>query len=182
MIEELRNTYKITELEGFMCNLIRKFHKSSRCPSTIKKYSKKKYGAEDNLTRYYIDRYAGVPIGRFSYGYDNIGVSYLKSVGAFCSIAKGTTGVAGNHHKEFVSTSPILVSNDWGIVNDYEEGSIDHSIEIGNDVWIGASCLIFPYVKIGDGAVVAAGSIVRKDIPPFAVVGGVRQNNQIPIS
>lgn len=45
--------------------------------------------------------------------------------------------------------------------------------EIGNDVWIGDSVLIINGVKIGDGAIIAAGAVVNKDVPPYAVVGGV---------
>jgi acetyltransferase-like isoleucine patch superfamily enzyme len=45
-------------------------------------------------------------------------------------------------------------------------------IEIGNDVWIGTSAIILSGVKIGHGAVVAAGSIVTKSVPPYAIVGG----------
>lgn len=44
---------------------------------------------------------------------------------------------------------------------------------IQNDVWIGAACTILPGVTIGEGVVVAAGSVVTKDIPSFAIVGGV---------
>lgn len=46
------------------------------------------------------------------------------------------------------------------------------TIEIGNDVWIGTSAVILSGVKIGHGAVVAAGSLVTKNIPPYAIVGG----------
>ena len=46
-------------------------------------------------------------------------------------------------------------------------------VRIGNDVWIGARCILLPGVSIGDGAVVAAGAVVTKDVPAFAVVGGV---------
>lgn len=45
-------------------------------------------------------------------------------------------------------------------------------IHIGNDVWIGARSIIMDGVSIGDGAIVAAGSVVTKDVPPYAVVGG----------
>lgn len=45
-------------------------------------------------------------------------------------------------------------------------------VQIGNDVWIGCKCIILPGVNVGNGAVVAAGSVVTKSIPPYAVVGG----------
>jgi acetyltransferase-like isoleucine patch superfamily enzyme len=45
-------------------------------------------------------------------------------------------------------------------------------INIGNNVWIGINCIILPGVSIGDGSVIAAGSIVVKDIPPYVVAGG----------
>lgn len=44
---------------------------------------------------------------------------------------------------------------------------------IGNDVWIGANCIIFEGVTIGDGAVIGAGSIIRRNVPPYAVVVNV---------
>ncbi len=47
------------------------------------------------------------------------------------------------------------------------------SVEIGNDVWIGARVVILSGVKIHDGAVIGAGAVVTKDVPPYAVVGGV---------
>lgn len=46
-------------------------------------------------------------------------------------------------------------------------------IIIGNDVWIGARVVILDGVKVGDGAVIATGAIVTKDVPPYAIVGGV---------
>ncbi len=46
-------------------------------------------------------------------------------------------------------------------------------VEIGDDVWIGANSVILPGVTIGRGAVVAAGAVVNKDVPPLAIVGGV---------
>lgn len=57
-------------------------------------------------------------------------------------------------------------------MSEYISGE-DRKVVIGNDVWIGARCIIFEGVTIGDGAVIAAGSIIRKDVPPYAVVGGV---------
>jgi len=46
-------------------------------------------------------------------------------------------------------------------------------IRIGRDVWLGANAIILAGVTIGDGAVVAAGAVVREDVPPYAVVAGV---------
>jgi acetyltransferase-like isoleucine patch superfamily enzyme len=55
----------------------------------------------------------------------------------------------------------------------FEAGHIPEKVTISNDVWIGANCLILPGVKIGEGAVIAAGSVVTKDVLPFTIVGGV---------
>lgn len=50
---------------------------------------------------------------------------------------------------------------------------VEKDIVIGNDVWIGANCVILSGVNIGDGAIIAAGSVVTKDIPPYTIAGGV---------
>ncbi|MBA4721681.1 MAG: acyltransferase [Alcanivorax sp.] len=52
-------------------------------------------------------------------------------------------------------------------------GHEKRKVTIGRDVWIGAACIILPGVKIGDGAVIAAGSVVTKDVPAAAVCAGV---------
>ena len=52
------------------------------------------------------------------------------------------------------------------------QGLCEANIIIGDDVWIGYGAQILPGLKIGDGAVVAAGAIVTKDVPPYTVVGG----------
>lgn len=58
-------------------------------------------------------------------------------------------------------------------INIVDQGHTEKDIIIGNDVWIGFGAQIMPGVKIGDGAVIAAGSIVSKDVPNYAVVAGV---------
>jgi len=55
----------------------------------------------------------------------------------------------------------------------FDSGHSSKSIKIGNDVWIGANCIITAGVKIGEGAVIAAGSVVTKDVAAFTIVGGV---------
>ncbi|WP_455265877.1 CatB-related O-acetyltransferase [Phascolarctobacterium sp.] len=172
-MDKLKYKYELSWWEILLCCLAKKLKKSHRVPRFLCKLSKKKYGWEDNLKRFYIERYFGLKIGRYTYGYDEIGLDFFKEIGAFSSIAAGNNSVHGNHHLNFVTTSPVLTHEEFSFINKCLEKDYFHSIEIGNDVWIGASCLIFPFVKIGDGAVIAAGSIVRKDVPPYAVVGGV---------
>ena len=48
-----------------------------------------------------------------------------------------------------------------------------HAVSIGNDVWIGENVLLLAGVRVGDGAVIATGAVVTKDVPPYAMVGGV---------
>ena len=98
-------------------------------------------------------------------------------IGKFCSIASGTTFIMGpaNHRISSVTTYPFHVFG--GL---WQERTPDHMAQlpfkgdlvIGNDVWIGRESVIMPGVKIGDGAIVAAYSVVNKDVPPYAVVGG----------
>ena len=54
-----------------------------------------------------------------------------------------------------------------------KQGMREAEVIIGNDVWIGMRSIIMPDVKIGDGAVIGAGAVVTKDVPDYAIVGGV---------
>ena len=54
-----------------------------------------------------------------------------------------------------------------------KQGMREAEVSIGNDVWIGMRSIIMPGVKIGDGAVIGAGAVVTKDVPDYAIVGGV---------
>ena len=66
----------------------------------------------------------------------------------------------------------ITTAHDYNILPISDVG-INKSITIGDDVWIGTAALILPGVRVNDGAVVAAGAVVTRDVPANSVVGGV---------
>ena len=98
-------------------------------------------------------------------------------IGKFCSIAAGTKFIMGpaNHRISSVTTYPFHVFG-----GAWEEHTPPHLEQlpfkgdtvVGNDVWIGRESLIMPGVKIGDGAIIAARSVVTKDVGAYHVVGG----------
>lgn len=110
-------------------------------------------------------------------------------IGRFCSISNNVICNSGVHPYEapFVSTSPCFFSlnpdhsqcgstfateqlfNERRLVD--EENNI--AVEIGNDVWIGERVFLVGGLHIGDGAMILAGAVVTKDVPPYAMVGGV---------
>lgn len=92
-------------------------------------------------------------------------------IGKFCSIADGVRFVFGHHRTDCVTTFPLRALCFGGAP--HEDSKSKGRIEIGNDVWIGANALILSGVKIGHGAVIAAGSVVSKSIPPYSIFGGV---------
>lgn len=120
-------------------------------------------------------------LGRFSY----IGANSLVvgKVGRFCSIGGNVTFLGSTHPTTgWISTHPSFYSTKKQVgisftrinrFNEYpkKEGHT-HSIEVGNDVYIGFGATIIGPVSIGDGAIVAACSVVTKDVPPYAVVAG----------
>lgn len=99
------------------------------------------------------------------------------TVGKFCSIASNVFIGLGKHPFHFRSTYPGFYRESpefYKVEQEYELNESEYeTIVIGNDVWIGARAMILDGVTIGDGAVVAAGAVVTKDIPPYAIVGGV---------
>lgn len=92
------------------------------------------------------------------------------TIGNFCSIARNTSFQEFNH-KHTRATSYFIYGN---VFNEGSEKDIysNGPIEVGSDVWIGAGCIILSGAKIGHGAIVAANSVVNKEVPPYAIVGG----------
>lgn len=118
-------------------------------------------------------------IGAYTYmrgGY----VQNVRSIGRFCSIAKGITIGLGEHPISYLSSHPFQYENVFPFWNEskrfisqVEKEKMKSSPIIGNDVWIGANVTILRGVKIGDGAVIASGAVVNKDVQPYEIVGGV---------
>lgn len=98
-------------------------------------------------------------------------------IGKFCQIASGTKFIMGpaNHRLCSVTTYPFNVFG-----GAFTENTPDHVSQlphkgdtvVGNDVWFGRESVIMPGVKIGDGAIIAAYSVVAKDVEPYTLVGG----------
>jgi acetyltransferase-like isoleucine patch superfamily enzyme len=121
-------------------------------------------------------------MGAFSYSYSPLAPAV--SVGRYSSIAAGLHIPGPRHPLESISTSPITYDRgapfvrgpllDRGVYEKYEFLNAPQKLHpcIGNDVWIGTQATIMPGVQVGDGAIVASRSVVVKDVPPYAIVGG----------
>lgn len=98
-------------------------------------------------------------------------------IGKFCSIAGDYSQIGmGSHSLDYISTASIFTAKRNGTGISWSEKTLFDEykdIYVGNDVWIGSSVKIMPGVHIGNGAVIGAGAIVTKDVPPYAIVGGV---------
>ncbi len=80
-----------------------------------------------------------------------------------------------NHRLGSVTTYPFNVfGGAWRAVTPEHMSQLPHKGDtvVGNDVWLGRGCVVMPGVKIGDGAIVAAYSVVTRDVAPYTLVGG----------
>lgn len=115
-----------------------------------------------------------ISVGNYTYGYINLSSWGNENerliIGNFVSIASGVKFILGGGHRyDLLSTFPFkhFFLDDKSI-----EAVSKGSIVIADDVWIGMNCLILSGVTIGQGAIVGAGSVVVKDVPPYSIVGG----------
>lgn len=117
--------------------------------------------------------YHGVEIGMYTHGgCFKVGqIDRHTTIGRYCSIARTARAHNRNHPLERKSTHALFFNPRMGCS---PQDSVPYiPLEIGNDIWIGHNAIIMPHVRhIGDGAVVAAGAVVNKDVPPYAVVAG----------
>lgn len=119
----------------------------------------------------------GGVLGKYSYIGDHSHV--IAKVGRFCSIGPHVRTITSSHPTDYISTSPCFysVNKQSGIsfVNEtvfQEKPGENEWIEIGNDVFIGDSVLLMRGVKVGNGAIIGAGSVVTKDVKPYSIVVG----------
>ena len=118
-------------------------------------------------------------IGKYTYGLERnsfvgLDISCPVKIGKFCSFAPEVKiFLNSDHPTNLPSTYPLktllLQSSPWPNKDVITKGSVF----IGNDVWIGTRSMIMSGVTIGDGAIIAAGSVVTKNVVPYEIVGGV---------
>ena len=143
----------------------------------------------DSMTEVFSSRFK-TKIGRYCYGPICLDHELIESIGSFCSFAAGVD-VVPNHEMNCVTTHPILYAGVCydGFTIDYEHYKNSpwympgvtpkplvkkrgRSI-IGNDVWLGKNVTITNYANIGNGVIAAAGAVITKDVPDYAVVAGI---------
>lgn len=116
--------------------------------------------------------FSRVHVGKGTYGGLDVltfGKEHLY-IGNYCSIAPGVCFLLNaDHNISTVSSYPFKVKYLGAEAEAISKGNI----VIGDDVWIGYNATILSGVSIGQGAVIAAGAVVAKDVPPYAVVGGI---------
>ena len=115
-----------------------------------------------------------VKVGRYTYGTLNIKSWGTKGeeleIGDFVSIGPNVTFIlGGNHYTNTITTFPFKVKY-FG--EKEPEALTKGKIVVEDDVWIGMNSLILSGVRIGKGAIIGAGAVVAKDIPPYAIAVG----------
>lgn len=136
---------------------------------TWKKANKHNYTSPANVFEK-----SAVEVGEQTYGLLNVhgfDATRRLKIGNYCSIANEVTFLLNaDHPTDSISTYPFKVKT--AHIQRFEEVS-KGNITVHDDVWIGYRSTILSGVEIGQGAVVAAGAVVTKNVPPYAIVGGV---------
>ena len=125
-------------------------------------------------------------IGAFTYAQFG-SVFHDTHIGRFCSIADDVVTGPGEHPTDWFSTHPFVCDptdcvtgfskrfarySDW-LGSSAKRIHCHGPVAIGNDVWIGRNAMILKGVTVGDGAIIAAGAVVTRDVAPYAIVAGV---------
>ena len=128
---------------------------------------------ESKILRLYVKEKYKVEVGMYTYGgvfLESFNNGGTVEVGRYCSFASDVHYFGANHPMNKVSMSPYFYNPIFGKkVTDVKR----ESLSIGHDVWLGYGAIITNKChKIGNGAVIAAGAIVTKDVPAYAIVAG----------
>lgn len=112
-------------------------------------------------------------INQFTYIGKKTNIAYTN-IGKFCSIASNVTIGGGSHPFDWVSTSPVFYSGRNIFKSNFSNTDYNpfKTTTIGNDVWIGSNTIVKSGVQVGDGAIIGMGSVVTKDVEPYAIVAG----------
>jgi acetyltransferase-like isoleucine patch superfamily enzyme len=120
-------------------------------------------------------------IGAYSYVRRGSLLGGVRWIGRYCSISADVTIGGGEHPTNWLSTHPFQYGDSTFVQRSSKRPGFDHldapvqplGVAIGSDVWIGARAVVARGVTIGDGAVIGAGAVVTRDVPAYAIVGGV---------
>lgn len=131
-----------------------------------------KFNDNETIHKNYVDL-DKIKVGSRTYGTLSVGAWGAETeqleIGALCSIGDNVTFMlGGNHELNNLTTFPFKVK--LGLLKN--EAVTKGKINICDDVWIGNDCTILSGVNIGKGAVIGTGSVIAKDIPPYAIVVG----------
>ena len=121
-----------------------------------------------------------IAIGAFTNVAEGDGIIQNVTIGRYCSIAPRVDINPSQHPTDWLSIScrqynPVYLGWHRFLTKSVACSKFPEAdrVFIGNDVWIGSRVTIMGGIKIGDGAIIASGAVVTKDVPPYAIVGGV---------
>ncbi len=142
----------------------------------IKKLKKKIFWWRKDKKQFgtrYKKRYQKYDIGEYTYGAPVIYDYETESlkIGRYCSIGPNVTLIlGGNHRTDWITTYPFNAKfHDFRHIDSHKPKG---GLTIGNDVWIAANVTILSGVTVGNSSIIAAGSVVVKDVPAYAIVAG----------
>lgn len=147
----------------------------SKLKTFILNHKVKREGGEafSKTLREFYSSMHNIHVGYGSYGgcFNSTNIASGTFFGNYCSIAQDVKVFRANHPLDHFTLHPLFYNPIFGYVKDDQLHRPE--LYIGHDVWIGSSAIILPSVMtIGNGAVIGAGSVVTKDVPPYSVVVG----------
>lgn len=109
-------------------------------------------------------------VGKYTYTGANTVLKHV-TIGRYCAVSWNVSATGNEHDYRRASSHPFTQLKSFGFVD--QNTSLEHkTINIGNDVWIGANVCILAGITIGNGAIIGAGGVVTKDVPPYAIIVG----------